>query len=161
VAKDLIFTEQEAEFVRELVRQKVDFMIVGLSAAALQGAPVVTQDVDLWFRDLEAPGIQRALKKVKGSYVPPVGMNPPMFAGKAVRLFDIVMHMHGLEAFEKEIEHCLRIPLGRLKVPVLSLERIIRSKKASGRQKDELVLPVLNDALAAIREQGNRDKSGK
>ena len=161
MAKDLIFTEQEAEFLRELVRQKVDFMIVGLSAAALQGAPVVTQGVDLWFRDLEDPGIQRALKKVKGSYVPPQGMNPPIFSGKAVRLFDIVMHMHGLEAFEKEVEHCLRIPLGRLKVPVLPLERIIKSKKASGRQKDKLVLPVLADALAAIREQGNRDKSDR
>ena len=161
MAKDLIFTEQEAEFLRELVRQKVDFMIVGLSAAALQGAPVVTQAVDLWFRDLEDPGIQRALKKVKGSYVPPIGMNPPIFAGKAVRLFDIVMHMHGLEAFGKEVEQCLRVPLGRLKVPVLSLERIIKSKKASGLQKDKMVLPVLADALAAIREQGNREKPGR
>jgi hypothetical protein len=161
VAKDLIFTEEEAEFLRELVRQKVDFMIVGLSAAALQGAPVVTQDVDLWFRDLKDPGIERALKKARGSYIPPAGMNPPMFAGNAVKLFDIVMHMHGLDAFEKEIEHCLRIPLGRLKVPVLSLERIIKSKKASGRQKDKIVLPVLADALAAIRDQGNRHKSGR
>lgn len=161
MAKDLIFTEEEAEFLRELVRQRVDFMIVGLSAAALQGAPVVTQDVDLWFRDLKDPGIERALKKVKGSYIPPVGMNPPMFAGKAVKLFDIVMHMHGLEAFEKEMEHCLRIPMGRLKIPVLSLERIIKSKKASGRQKDNIVLPVLADALAVIREQGKRHKSGR
>ena len=31
----------------------------------------MTQDVDLWFRDLEDPGVARALKKVKGSYVPP------------------------------------------------------------------------------------------
>jgi len=159
VAKNLIFTDQEAEFLRELVRQKVDFMIVGLSAAALQGAPVVTQDVDLWFRDLKDPGVGRALKKVKGSYVPPVGMNPPMFAGKSVNLFDIVVHMHGLETFEEEIKHCLRIPLGRLKVPVLSLERIIKSKEASGRQKDQLVLPVLSDALVAIREQSKRNKS--
>jgi len=160
VVKDLIFTDREAEFLRELVRQKVDFMIVGLSAAALQGAPVVTQDVALWFRDLTDPGIERALKKVRGSYVPPAGMNPPMFAGKSVNLFDIVVHMHGLETFEEEIEHCLRIPLGRLKVPVLSLERIIKSKEATGRRKDQLVLPVLSDALAAIREQHRRNKSG-
>lgn len=66
--KDLIFSDQEAEFLRELVRQNVDFMIVGLSAAALQGAPVVTQDVDLWFNNLEDPGIRKALHKVHGSY---------------------------------------------------------------------------------------------
>ena len=100
--KNLIFTENEAEFLKELVRQKVDFMVVGLSAAALQGAPVVTQDVDLWFGDLSDPGIKKALKKVKGSYVPPSTNNPPLFTGKAVKLFDIVVHMHGLNNFEKE-----------------------------------------------------------
>ncbi len=85
----LIFDEQEAEFLRELVRQKVEFMIVGLSAAALQGAPVVTQDVDLWFRSLSDPGIERALRKVHGSYVPPMMQNPPMFAGDAVGHYDV------------------------------------------------------------------------
>lgn len=156
MAENLIFTDQEAEFLRELVRQKVDFMIVGLSAAALQGAPVVTQDVDLWFRDLGDPGIEKALKKVKGTYVPPVGMNPPMFVGRGVNLFDIVLHMHGLGPFDKEIRHCLHIPLGKETVPVLSLERIIESKRATGRQKDRLVLPVLADALTAIKEQAKK-----
>jgi len=152
VADSLIFTAEEARFLEELVRQGVDFMIVGLSAAALQGAPVVTQDVDLWFRTLEDPGIKRALKRVGATYVPPTKMNPPMFAGKAVKLFDIVLHMHGLEPFEKETAHCLRMPLGRCKVPVLSLERVIKSKKATGRRKDRLVLPVLADALLTLRE---------
>ena len=156
MAKNLIFTAKEAEFLRELVRQKVEFMIVGLSAAALQGAPVVTQDVDLWFRDLGDSGIERALKKVKGSYVYPVGMNPPMFVGEAVKLFDIVLHMHGLGPFDKERVHCLCIPLGRQKVPVLSLDRIIKSKKATGRQKDKLVLPVLTDTLTVIKERAKK-----
>lgn len=80
MADPLIFGEHEVEFLKELVRQKVDFMIVGLSAAALQGAPVVTQDIDLWFRKLPNPGIDRALKKVNGIYVPPISGNPPMFA---------------------------------------------------------------------------------
>lgn len=149
--KNLIFGEKEAEFLKELVRQKVDFMIVGLSAAALQGAPVVTQDIDLWFRDLAAPGIRRALKKVHGAYVPSVGLNPPTFAGNGVNLFDIVVHMHGLGEFEDEVSHSIKVPLGRFRIRVLALERIIRSKKAFGRQKDRLVLRVLSDCLAAIR----------
>ena len=45
-------TERELRFLRELVRHNVRFLIVGLSAAALQGAPVVTQDVDLWAHGL-------------------------------------------------------------------------------------------------------------
>lgn len=157
MGKDLMFTEKEAEFLRELVRQKVDFMIVGLSAAALQGAPVVTQDVDLWFKDLEQPGIRRALKKVGGSYIPPIALNPPMFEGSSVSLFDIVMHMHGLDEFDEEKRHSIKIRLGRAKVAVLALERIIRSKKATGRPKDKLVLPVLMDVLAVV----GRERAGK
>lgn len=148
--KDLIFSDEEVEFLRELVRQEVDFMIVGLSAAALQGAPVVTQDVDLWFRDLNDPGIKKALKKVGGAYVPPIMQNPPMFAGDAVSLFDIVMHMHGLQDFDTESKNTIKVPLGRLKIAILKLERIIVSKKATNRDKDRIVLPVLNDALLAI-----------
>lgn len=151
MAGDLIFGEREAEFLKELLRHHVDFMVVGLSAAALQGAPVVTQDVDLWFRDLGDPGIAKALKKVGGSYVPPVAMHPPMFAGKGVSLFDVVTHMHGLGEFGEETRHVIKVPLGRFKVPVLKLERIIVSKRALGRDKDHLVLKVLSDALAAIR----------
>jgi hypothetical protein len=154
VADPLIFSEREIEFLKELARNRVEFMIVGLAAAALQGAPVVTQDIDLWFRDLSDPGIQRALKSVRGAYVAPTMGNPPTFAGRGVELFDIVVHMHGLGAFDAEREHAIKVPLGRIKVLVLDLERIIASKKAAGRQKDRLVLGVLSDALKTIRDRG-------
>jgi hypothetical protein len=60
----LIFGEREIGFLQELVRQKIEFIIVGLSAAALQGVPVVTQDIELWFREMPAPGLDEALKNV-------------------------------------------------------------------------------------------------
>ncbi len=147
-----IFDEQEQEFLRELLRRKVAFMVVGLSAAALQGAPVVTQDVDLWFRDLQDPGIAKALQKVRGTYIPPVLTNPPMFAGAGLNLFDIVVHMHGLGSFDEERGHVIRVPMGRFKLPVLRLDRIIASKKALGRDKDHRVLAVLSDVLTTTRE---------
>ena len=149
----LIFGEKEYEFLRELVRQGADFMIVGLSAAALQGAPVVTQDIDLWFRELPDPGLEQALRGVGGIYVPSSGSNPPMFAGRGLELFDIVTHMHGIGEFEDEVENTIKVPLGRIKVMVLKLERIIESKKAAGREKDRQVLKVLSDSLKTIREQ--------
>ena len=125
-------------------------MIVGAAAAALQGAPVVTQDIDLWFRDIHDPGIGKALAKVGGAFVPSVGLHPPAFAGETVRLFDIVLTMPGLGAFEEEIKHSLIVDLGRLSVRILTLDRIIKSKETVGRPKDKLTIPVLKDALAAI-----------
>ncbi len=131
-------------------------MIVGLSAAALQGAPVVTQDVDLWFEDIADAGIAKALKKMGGSYIPPTMLNPPLFAGGDVELFDIVLTMHGLDSFSVELKDSIEIKLGSCKVHVLPLERIIKSKETLLRPKDKLVLPVLKDALETIR--ANRKK---
>jgi len=37
--------------------------------------------------------------------VPPVMLHPPIFAGEAVSLFDIVTHMRGLERYDKEKQH--------------------------------------------------------
>ena len=154
--KPSIFTEDEIRFLRELVKNRVPFMIVGLSAAALQGAPVVTQDVDLWFKDLAHPGIGKALRKVDAVYVPPTVLNPPLFAGDGVDLFDIVLNMDGLEDFDKELKNAVEVPLDRVRVNVLPLERVLASKQAANREKDQLTIPVLIDALAAIqREKGS------
>lgn len=148
-----IFTEREEAFLRELVRQRVDFMIVGLAAAALQGAPAVTQDIDLWFKDLGDRRLHDALRRVGGVYIPPTATTPPMFAGKNVALFDIVLTMHGLREFDREINHSIEIDIGSAKVRVLSLERIVASKRATNREKDRLILPVLEDALATLRRR--------
>lgn len=153
MAVPAIFTEREQNFLRELTRQGVDFLVVGLAAAALQGAPAVTQDIDLWFRDLADAGLRRALDRVGGIYVPATLSTPPMLAGKSVALFDIVLTMHGLKDFEQEAANALDLKVGRVKVRVLPLARIIASKKAANRAKDRLVLPILEDALAALSDK--------
>ena len=151
MAAPTIFTEAEQAFLRELRLRKVEFMIVGLAAAALQGAPAVTQDIDLWFKDLGDRRILEALAQVGGIYVPPTASTPPMFAGKSVALFDIVLTMHGLGDFGRELRNTRTVRVGRTTVRVLSLERIIASKKAANREKDRLILPVLEDALATSK----------
>lgn len=159
MAKPLPFSESELRLLQILLKRKVRFMVVGLSAATLQGAPVVTQDVDLWFEDLGEPKISRALQEVGAAYVPPSINNPPMLAGKGAELFDIVIRMDGLGTFADEIRHCIDIPLGRQKLKVLSLERILASKIAANRAKDKLTIPVLRDALATTRSVEHRAKS--
>ena len=126
-------------------------MVVGLSAATLQGAPVVTQDIDLWFEHLGEDKISRALREVGAAYVPPSPINPPMLAGAGTELFDIVLRMDGLGTFAQEIKNCVEIPLGRQRLKVLSLERILASKIAANRPKDKLTIPVLQDALLATK----------
>ena len=139
-------------FLAELVKADVQFMVVGASAAVLQGVPLVTQDIDLWFSQLPDPKLAKVLSKVGGIYVPPIAFNPPTFAGQSVKLFDIVLTCQGLESFEKEYEQALAIDLGTVVVPVLPLERVIHSKRTAGRTKDQAALPALETALMTIRE---------
>ena len=150
----LAFADEEIAFLRALRQAKVEFMIVGLSAAALQGAPMVTQDVDLWFRDIDTPGIRRALRRAGGALVPPVGLAPPMFAGAGVDLFDIVLTVHGIDSFEREYANALDVSLGDFSVKVLPLDRIIRSKRFLNREKDRMVLPALRAAARVAASHG-------
>lgn len=151
MAEPGLFSDAEARFLRALTDEGVEFLVVGLSAAALQGAPAVTQDIDLWFHDLTDPGIKNALRRVGGVYVAPTGSTPPMFAGPAVALFDIVVSMHGLESFAQEAKRAVIVELDGVRVRVLPLERIIVSKQATNRPKDRAILPVLEDAARTIR----------
>jgi hypothetical protein len=118
-----LLTAAELRFLRSLLRHKVRFMVVGLSAAALQGAPVVTQDIDLWFEDLSDPNLAKALREIGAAYVPPFMLNPPMFAGEGADLFDIVLRMDGLARFSDEIANSIDVSLGRYQLKVLKLER--------------------------------------
>jgi hypothetical protein len=72
--------------------------------------------------------------------------------------------MDGLNDFASELQHCVDIPLGRHKLKVLSLERILASKLAANRDKDKLTIPVLRDALAttqAVQARPRKTKTGR
>ena len=156
MAEPQLLTERELRFVRALVKHQVRFLIVGLSAAALQGAPVVTEDVDLWIGRLDDPKFGAALREVGGAYVAPTFYTPPMLAGEGLELFDLVLSMSGLSTFDEEWANALDLTVGDVVTRVLPLTRILASKRAADRPKDRLVIPVLEDvvALQASRQGG-------
>ncbi|MBI5775041.1 MAG: hypothetical protein HZA89_15045 [Verrucomicrobia bacterium] len=151
MAEVLPLSEAELRLLASLLRHKVRFMVVGLSAAALQGAPVVTEDVDLWFDNLSDPKLMQALVKVGAAYIPPFGYNPPMLGGAGSEPFDIAIRMNGLGEFAEEWKRALKIKVGRLWLKVLPLERILASKQAANRPKDLRVIPVLQNTLRTLQ----------
>lgn len=150
MAEVLPLSESELRLLESLVQHQVPFMVVGLSAAALQGAPVVTQDVDLWFEDLNDKRLMPALAAVGAAYAPPFGYNPPMLAGTGSEPFDVVVHMSGLGSYADELKHARNVRIGNVTLKVLSLDRILASEEAANRPKDWLVIPVLRDTLATL-----------
>ncbi len=151
---DLAFTPAERIFLEALEELGVSYLIVGLSAAVLQGADTVTVDVDLWFADRTHPGIGEAARRAGGVWVPAsFGMMPPMLGGAGLGdRFDVVLTLSGLEDFATEARDAIRLDVDGLSVPVLPLERVVHSKKTAGRAKDLAVLPALEAALAAARD---------
>ena len=161
MAEVLPLSETELRLLGSLLRHKVRFLVVGLSAAALQGAPVVTEDIDLWFEDLSDPRLLQALVKVGAAYIPPLGYNPPMLGGPGSEPFDIALRMNGVDTFAVEWKRALEIEVGRLKLKVLPLERILASKLAANRPKDRLVIPVLQNTLRTLQVKSNRKTKAK
>ncbi len=58
--------------------------------------------------------------------------------------------MHGYRATGNPERTARSGPAPGVVVPVLPLERISASKRAANREKDRVVLPVLEDTLAAL-----------
>ena len=56
----------EREFLRILNELGVRYMIVGVTAASMQGARVATEDIDLWFEDISDRRIGEAARSVGG-----------------------------------------------------------------------------------------------
>ena len=156
MAEVLPLSETELRLLESLLRHKIRFMVVGLSAAALQGAPVVTEDIDLWFDDLSNPKLSQALVKVGAAYIPPFGHNPPMLGGAGSEPFDVVIRMNGLGEFADEWKRAVKIKVGKLRLKVLPLDRIVASKQAANRPKDRRVIPVLQNTIRTLQTKKAR-----
>jgi hypothetical protein len=142
----------ERAFFEELNHRGVKFLLVGMGAAIIEGAPVTTVDLDVWFGNQPAwDEIRAALGQVGGFYSPGSGLHPPMLGGPGLERLDLVLHAHGLDTFEEEYTRSREYKLAGLKVRVLPLERVIVSKRAAWRPKDQAAIPALEAALAAKR----------
>jgi hypothetical protein len=147
-------TEAEIAFLKELARRRVKFMVVGMSAAVLQGADLGTEDIDLWFESLSDPGLDEAARAAGGMIA--WRASPPMITGKGLDHIDIVTRCDGLRGFDAEYAAAIEAEAFGVKVKVLPLRRVIASKKAANRLKDKAVLPALKAALAAIKRTKTR-----
>jgi predicted nucleotidyltransferase len=142
-------TDAEITFLKELVRRRVKFMVVGMSAAVIQGADLATDDIDLWFQSLADRGLEQAARAAGG--VLAWRARPPVIAGKNLDHIDIVTRCDGLGAFESEYDSAIDTEIFGVQVKVLPLKRIIASKQAANRLKDRAALPALKAAAAALR----------
>jgi predicted nucleotidyltransferase len=151
---DFALSDAERALLAALNRHGVRFIVVGMGAAVLEGAPFATDDLDLWFEQTSDEGIRLAAKDAGGFWVSGFGPQPPGFGGAGLERIDVVLTAQGLEPFSKEYEGSKTVELDGLPIRVLPLDRVIASKRAAGRLKDQAQVPALEATLAAKRFSG-------
>jgi hypothetical protein len=146
---DFALVESERRLLQSLGGHGIRFIVVGLGAALIEGAPVATLDLDLWLERIDDPRLADAAAAAGGFWVSGFGMQPPSFGGEGLDRLDVVLTLHGLRTFEEEYAEALDRVIDGLPLKVLPLERIIVSKRATNRLKDRAALPVLEATLLA------------
>jgi len=148
--------------LRFLIEAEIQFVVVGGVAAVLNGAPVDTLDFDLVY-SLEPLNIQRlvaALDRIDAIFriQPERHLRPDhshlVKAGhlKLLTRFGPIGLLgsigHGL-GYSRLVPESREMELGGdVRVPVLNLETIIKSKEQIGAEKDRAVLSILRQTLA-------------
>ena len=150
---DSALNSAERALFSALHARRIRYLVIGLGAAVLQGAPVATQDLDLWFERLEPDRLRQAAAEAGGFWIPAFGMQPPGFGGDGLERIDVVLTAHGLGTFDSEYAQAIEHVVDGVPLMVLPLERIVASKRATNRPKDLAALPALE---AALRARENR-----
>jgi predicted nucleotidyltransferase len=151
---DFALTDAERALLSALNQRGIRFLVVGMGAAVLEGAPFGTDDLDLWFERTSDERIRLAAVDAGGFWVSGFGLQPPGFGGAGLERIDVVLTAQGLEPFSKEYEGSKTVELDGVPIRVLPLERVIASKRAAGRLKDQAQLPALEATLAAKQFTG-------
>jgi len=150
-----------AEIGRRLKDIKLEAVLIGNAAAALQGAPVTTVDFDFLFRKTPRNLAKlKALARELGATV----LRPYYPASDLFRVvrdddglqIDFMGTIHGIRSFEGVRDRASVLEIGGASILVASLDDIIRSKRAAGRPRDLAVLEVLEKSREEIGRSKNK-----
>jgi hypothetical protein len=136
----------------------LDAIVVGNTGSILNGAPVLTNDVDLLVRDTSGNRrkLQRLARELGGAgpvAVADTTSTERIYAAVPVDiLFDRIAG--GLPFASVKSRASLEPVGGPHLLLVAALADIIKSKEAAGRKKDQAVLPILRDTLAVRQAAG-------
>jgi len=137
---------------RALARTRLDAVLIGNAAAALQGSPVTTVDFDFMFR--KTPSNLRKLKALADE-LGAVVLRPYYPASELYRVtrdrdglqLDFMAKVDGVRSFEALRANAMTVRFGGHELRVASLRDIIRSKEHAGREQDVAILPILRRTL--------------
>jgi predicted nucleotidyltransferase len=147
MSSDEAFVEEVLGALRDC---GIEAIVIGSVAAALQGAPITTEDMDVLVRD--TPRNREKLRELerrlgrKAILISPLTstLRIPTPRAHLDILFDEIA---GKLRFESLRSRSTRVRMKNVEAVVAALEDVIASKEAAGRPKDVAQLPILRDTL--------------
>ena len=146
---------QAEEIARAFQEEGVDYLFIGKSGAILLGYPGTTQDVDIYPARSAENGRRIVVALRKTGFDISVELEREIVAGKDfVQIktgpfdVDLVFAPDGISGFADAQKRGLTEGIFR----VANLRDIIASKRASGRQKDKIELPLLESFRAEFEK---------
>jgi hypothetical protein len=147
-----------AEVGRHMREVRLEAVLIGNAAAALQGTPVTTVDFDFLF-----PKTSRNMKKLKAlaKALEAVVLRPYYPAADLYRVardedglqVDFMSIIHGIRSFAGVRDRASIVEIAGVPILVAALEDVVRSKRAARRPRGLAVLEVLEKTLEeAARE---------
>src|SRR5512136_1183320 len=150
-----MLNEDYRDMLRALSDEKVRFLLVGAYALAAHGYPRATMDIDIWVMPSpqNADAVQRALSlfgaPLHNLTKEDLQKDGTVFQiGVAPRRIDIITAASGLQ-FEEAYARSLSVSIEGIEVRLLSIDDIIRNKRASGRTKDLADAETLESAKSS------------
>ena len=136
------------DMVECLLKEGVDFMLVGGYAVALYGWPRTTFDIDFWIM-ANPENAKAVMRAVRAFGAPLMGLTEADFhkpgmvfqIGTEPQRIDIISAADGLD-YADASHRAVRMIVDGLEIKVISIDDLIINKRASGRPKD------IADALA-------------
>ena len=139
-----------------LATHRLDAVLIGNAAAALQGAPVTTVDLDFMFR--KTPANLRKLRRIAADleavvFMPyyPVSELYRVLRDRDGLQLDFMVRVNGIRSFEGLRSRAEIARFGNHILRVATLADIIKSKQAANRPQDRAVLPLLRKTLREKR----------
>jgi hypothetical protein len=137
---------------------KLEAVLIGNAAAALQGAPVTTMDLDFFYRDTATN--RKKLEVVAASVgakltrpFPELSSLYRLDYGLADFHVDFLAVAAGVKSLASLRSRATPVAMEGAELLVASLVDVIQSKRAAGRPKDKAVLDVLEKTLNEIQAQ--------
>lgn len=144
-----MLNEDYKEMLQLLLEERVDFIIVGAYALGAHGYPRATGDIDIWIKpdDNNSLKVYKALSKFGA---PLEQINIDDFSKEGVifqigvipRRIDIISKIDGV-TYEEADKDKLVVEVEGLKLPVISLNKLIKNKMSTGREKDAFDIKTL------------------